>query len=95
MTSQSRFRRKGEPLEIESMTRLIIGEYVVRIWRTEESVEGVYDNEDLEEAADTIEIRRATPHTIIGVLGQLDRVAAIEVTDVAGNGVVVYMVDWT
>jgi hypothetical protein len=73
---------------VESMTRIRLAKGAVRVWRDQGSLENfdTWDNDDLRRA-----IRRnMTTREIVEALTALPRVAAIEVLDDDGNGVVIY-----
>jgi hypothetical protein len=80
------------PQVIESMTRIIKHPWVIRVWRTEESLQEHYDNSDIilmldEQYADY-------PTKIAQAVLEMPRVSAVEVVDrIKGDGVVVYK-DW-
>jgi hypothetical protein len=77
---------------VESMTRLTIGPYSVRIWRTEASMDSA-DNADLRDALRTVDPYLGPAH-IAKVVESFERVAAIEVLDADGNGSILYP-DWS
>lgn len=92
----------------ESMTRVPLVEYApavrrgwnpkilgcVRVWRSEASLEAAAnpDRTDIFAAVESVG-PDATPLAIIAELEKLDRIAAIEVLDADGNGVLLYP-DW-
>lgn len=78
---------------IESMTTVKVHEHawLVRIWRTELHVQEKYDNDDL--VAKVKEINdsgKATKAGLAHEIANMPRVAAVEVKDHTGMGVVVY-----
>ncbi len=93
----------GQPNPIrESMTRVVVGGYTVRVWR-DEPLEG-----DLEQSRTSVRLRIAsafhdairdqTNHASelrswIKRIAALDRVAAVELLDADGCGEIVYP-DW-
>lgn len=84
---------KRQPNRVyESMTRVQVGPYTVRVWRTEASLTSA-DNSDLREA-----LRYANPYgapeEIVRIVEALPRIAAVEVLDHNGNGGILYP-DWS
>lgn len=85
----------------ESMTSLQIGAFRIRVWREEATLEAACatDNADLHEWAGMqradIVLHGDMPHILglIGALKAFPRVAAVEIVDLEGAGVVVYN-DW-
>lgn len=73
---------------MESMTRIEKTNYIVRVWRKEESLRPC-DNADIIRATAGIEERT----DLIEAIEALPRVEAIEVLDRFGNGVILYP-DW-
>lgn len=94
----------NKPAIIESMTRLRIGPYTVRIWRNEAALLDNYDasNADLRHIAYGLEPEKIDGHRVYRspypkppaivatFLDKADRINAIEVVDGNGRGVVVY-----
>ena len=83
---------------IESMTRVAVDGLVVRVWREEESIQETYENSDIAEEVRRIcgayyEASEASRKDIVAALVDLPRINAVEVTNVNGDGVVVY-VNW-
>ena len=76
------------------MTRLQAGAYVVRIWREEDSLKSacVPNRADLHRLVQTLRTAESVEEMIQLVLA-MARVAAVEVVDPQGNGVVAYA-DW-
>lgn len=77
----------------ESMTRLPLGPYTVRIWRTEDSLGEAFhpDREKmLAEIQNLAHAETLGPLTILAKIGAMDRVAAVEVLDATGNGGLYY-----
>lgn len=74
---------------IESMTKIVIGEYSIRVWRAEEELKGFYENKDIFQAFHL----GATLIESIKKISELPRVNAVEVVDGSGDGVV-YYTDW-
>ena len=76
----------------ESMTRLEVGGYTVRVWRQEEGfVSG--PSWEVTEALKIFEVVVPSVGAISEVLEAIGRVNAYEVLDKNGNGLVVYT-DW-
>ena len=76
----------------ESMTRLRVCGYNVRIWRAEEKI-GEVNNDDLQMYAVGligVELKRAD---LLDAFAAFRDVAAVEVTDDTGDGALVYN-DW-
>jgi hypothetical protein len=77
--------------QLESMTKGNTERFTVRVWRTEDSFD-VINNSDIES-----EIKKChyyqTPQQVAEDLEKIPRVAAVEVLDTSGNGVLVYP-DW-
>ena len=91
------------PKVIESMTRIQIYPYIIRVWRAEESVRGKYDNSDLDAAArkaanDARVANDSDPVpcspvdvAIMKTLEAMPRVNAVEIVHKdTGNGMLVY-----
>ncbi len=79
----------------ESITRLRVGGWNIRVWRTEQQV-GDVTNADLKQYAedltrrivmDDLEVRRTT---LVVDLSAMPDVSAVEVTDDAGEGCITY-----
>lgn len=88
-------KRKKNP-QFESMTRLHINDHSVRVWRTEKSLAdaAAASNEDLRILAKAMEEKISGAHQIAEMIAVLPRVAAIEVLDYKGDGVLHYP-DWS
>ena len=74
---------------IESMTKINTGFFIARVWRAEEKVQDVYDNSDLVELAMTDRGIDNVKELALK-LAAMPRVNAVEVTDMAGEGVILY-----
>lgn len=79
---------------VESMTRLVVGIYIVRIWREEEDLRPIYEATRTELLA---AIGKAasfgtpnTPAEIIRTVYTLERINAVEVVGESGQGVICY-----
>jgi len=84
-------RRKKKFPVIESMTKILTGSFVVRVWRSEKEVSNDYDNQDLVVRA--LSVEPVSRESLVEALSVMPRVAAIEVVNQYGNGVVAY-VEW-
>lgn len=78
---------------IESMTRIEMTKYTIRIWRQEKELKEEYDNHQLLDTAAALLKDRLPIHEICEELASLDRVNAVEVLHKGnnqGNGIVYY-----
>jgi len=77
--------------QLESITKGTTERFTVRVWRTEDSLDGI-NNSDIQS-----EIKKChyyqTQQQVAEDLEKFPRVAAVEVLDTNGNGIVVYP-DW-
>jgi len=77
--------------QLESITKGTTERFTVRVWRTEDSLDGI-NNSDIQS-----EIKKChyyqTHQQVAEDLEKFPRVAAVEVLDTNGNGIVVYP-DW-
>jgi hypothetical protein len=83
---------KRSPLFIESMTRVRIVGYTIRIWRKEESVEPEYNNDDLKHAVYDHSLSEGMVE-LVKKLCHMDRVTAVEILPDTGIGFIHYM-EW-
>lgn len=74
----------------ESMTRVLVGQFTVRVWRSLPAF-GKGPDSDVLDALTLLPAR--TAKEIADVLDAIEGVEAYEVLDAGGNGVVVYP-DW-
>jgi len=84
-------RRKKKFPVIESMTKILVGSFIVRVWRSEKEVSNDYNNHDLVVRA--LSVQPVSRESLVEALSVMPRVAAIEVVNQYGNGVVAY-VEW-
>lgn len=85
----------------ESMTRLQIGDFRIRVWREEATLDAAVAalNQDLHDWADeeraNMVLHGDQPHplALFGTLRKFDRIAAVEIVDADGIGAVWYP-DW-
>jgi hypothetical protein len=85
----------------ESMTKLHVGRFLVRVWRAESGLKDSYEhaNRDLYEVAKLLNNKWVEnlfviqPTEVANEYLKLDRINAVEVLDADGNGMVVYP-DW-
>jgi hypothetical protein len=75
--------------QYESMTKVVKGDLVVRVWRTEKSFTGG-ENHYIKAALDRVD---EDYHCISIALDNLPNIAAYEILDKDGNGALVYP-DW-
>jgi hypothetical protein len=90
-------RRENEKRVIESMTQIVDrhGGFRVRVWRQEDSLRSVYNNEDiLEKVQSWTEFKKTIggwfSHELADFILKMERVNAVEVVDKFGNGIVLY-----
>lgn len=76
--------------QYESMTKVVKGDLVVRVWRTEKSFTGG-ENHDIKAAINRVDV--ASKLGISIALDNLPNIAAYEILDKDGNGALVYP-DW-
>ncbi len=76
----------------ESMTRVRVNGYAVRVWRDEPEL-AAGDNHDIVRAL-TFAPRDAMAADLIRIVEMLPRVVAVEVLDADGNGILLYP-DWS
>lgn len=86
--------------QYETMTRLDVGVYKVRVWTTVDEISAGPDQRIIEalfehDWLDDYTRRPAAPNvnSIAAVLEKLDRIAAYEILDQSGHGAIVYP-DW-
>lgn len=86
----------------ESMTRLIIGfkpqHFEVRVWRSETSPFSRGDNSDLYDAAaalSKIVLKDTALEVVAETVGNMDRVAAVEVLRGSTGCGIIYYPDWS
>lgn len=73
---------------VESMTRIAVGSYVIRVWRNEDELRSSYDNQDLIKFCGD---NSAMPiHDLAQAVSLLESVNAVEVLTGDGNGVLIY-----
>lgn len=75
--------------QYESMTKVVKGDFVVRVWRTEQSFT-TGDNADIKVA---LALAEDDYRAISYILDDLPNIAAYEILDKEGNGALVYP-DW-
>lgn len=81
--------------QLESMTRVEIGPITVRVWRTETDLSKV-DNADINNLANTLWVNmrhKPRPEELAAEFEKLPRIAAVEVLNLKGDGVLIYP-DW-
>lgn len=78
----------------ESMTKITILPFVIRVWRQEKDLTVELDNDDIWlTAKEAVDAKYANQISIAYQLLSLDRVNAVEVVDECGAGEVLYK-DW-
>lgn len=73
---------------IESMTRIVVGDYIIRVWRNEPTLASHYDNDDIKDACvngQALEIDQLAYN-----VSRMARVNAVEVLYPDGSGVLIY-----
>lgn len=79
---------------VESMFRFKIETHTIRVWRDEKQV-GKYEPGDLSAVRDEVARNHdgeyTLPHEIAERFARCDRVSAVEVLDLEGNGIVLYV----
>jgi hypothetical protein len=83
--------------QVETLTEWTIGQWRVRVWRTQPSIYAAFeaDNRDLRASTNAIVCGRDGPTAaqIVAALAALPRIACIAIVDADGNGISVYP-DW-
>lgn len=87
-------KHKEKNRVVESMTKVYYEGWTIRVWRTESPVvsDFAYPNGDIENNLKAV--KPDGVHEIAAVLDRLGFIAAYEILDHRGNGVVVYP-DWS
>jgi len=73
---------------IESMTRVAVGDYIIRVWRNEPVLDGSYDNSDIKNAC--LDGQSLAIDELAYKVSKMSRVNAVEVLYPNGDGVLIY-----
>jgi hypothetical protein len=79
--------------QLESMTKVRLGRWVVRVWRTEADLSKLDNNDIHALGAKLCNSEQPDAQGIAHEFEKLPRVSAVEVVDWLGNGILIYP-DW-